>query len=208
MTHIEPTLLLNVDQILLPRSIDIVAPLTFSLYAGEGLAICGPNGVGKTTLLETIASLLSPKNGTIQLNGTVGYVQAIEGIQTNMTCLENFYIEALLCGKSKKDVTIWLEAYSDLYGLTTYLNKKVNTLSAGMSARLSIGLSMLATPKVLLLDESFNALDTASIDLMQKALLRHKQMGGALIFISHTSSDYSVLCEQVLSLPSGEVTRK
>lgn len=197
--------ILLMQNVLLSKKVDCRHLFNLALVKGEGLGVYGPNGAGKSTLLDSIAGIEPLQSGDRIVNGEIGYVLPITGIQEKMTCLENFYIEGFLCHKRKKEVDYWLIHHSHAYGIAEYLNKKVKDLSTGMRVRLMIALSMLKSPDLLLLDEAFNALDPKSVIQIKELLMKKKEEGLSLIFVSHQPQDFEGLCENLLELPSFEV---
>lgn len=196
---------LEIEDLVLNRKKLSLPPISFFLEKQTGLGIYGTNGSGKSTLLDTIAGVLPKKSGSVIINGKVGYAMQPEGFQENMTCLDNLYLEAAYAGLSKQVAKSRIETYSLECDLQDFLMKKVTDLSSGMKVRLMLAASFLIEPDLLLLDESFNALDEESIQKIKQILLKKKANGMSLIFVSHNKMHFDELCDSLLLFPSLEV---
>ena len=195
------TVLVTTNLLLNRKNID-TPPINLSLKKKAGLGIYGANGSGKSTLLDTLSGIILPKEGNVLVDGKIGYAMQPEGFQESMSCLDNLYLEASYAGLDKRTTRERIEKYSQACELTSFLNKKVNQLSTGMKVRLMLAASLLIEPHLLLLDESFNALDEESIQNIKSILINEKEKGMSLIFVSHNKEHFSGLCEQILYFPS------
>lgn len=193
--------ILEIEDLILTRTNQLTHPLNLILKKGNGLGIYGPNGSGKSTLLDTIAGILPQKNGNILINGKLGYAMQAEGFQENMTCLDCLRLEAIYAGLSKKIAKERISQYSKECAVDSFLSKKINQLSAGMKVRLMLTASLLVEPEILLLDESFNALDEESIIAIKEILKKQKEKGLSILFVSHNKDHFIELCESILYFP-------
>ncbi|WP_297075522.1 ATP-binding cassette domain-containing protein [uncultured Enterococcus sp.] len=194
-----------IDNLLLKRKSAIQKPLSFSLEAGKGLAIYGSNGSGKSTLLDTIAGVLPYKGGKIEINGVLGYVIHYGGFEEHLTCLDNLYLEARYAKMPKEKIDERIIFCSDRCGITPFLNTKIRKLSTGMRVRVMIAASLLVRPDILLMDESFNALDERSVYQIKQLLLEEKKNGLSLLVVSHRLSDFQDICERIFLFENNEV---
>lgn len=176
--------------------------LTISLNAGEGLGIFGPNGSGKSTLLDIIAGILPSKEAQIGLNGTLGYAMQKDGFHETLSCLDNLILEANYAQLPKNDIKARIAQCAQQCGVSSFLKVKVAKLSAGMRARLSLAASLICDPQVLLMDESFNALDEQSVIEIKDMLIQKKHEGLSIIFVTHNREEFNGLCEKILHFPS------
>ncbi|MDR1559469.1 MAG: ATP-binding cassette domain-containing protein [Clostridiales bacterium] len=179
-------------------------PLTFSLAPGEGVGIVGPNGCGKTTLLDIIAGIQKPDSGTVKLSGEVGYCMQNDGFMTSMTCRDTLLMEAAICGLRGKTASARVRLCAEICGVTSYMRKRVYQCSAGMRTRLSLAAALIPGPDVLLLDETFSALDQTSRGDVKRLLLEETRKGACLLLVSHNKDDFSGLCARLLRLPESE----
>lgn len=187
------------------RNNQLTSPLSLALRAGEGVGIFGPNGSGKSTFLDIVAGILPSKEARIQTATQIGYAMQKDGFHENLSCKDNLLLEANYAGVPKAKIKDTVEECASVCGAEHYLNKKVARLSAGMRARLAIAASLVCQPKILLMDESFNALDVASAKEIKGMLMQKKEEGLAFIFVSHDREEFTGLCEKVLYFPTLEV---
>lgn len=186
---------------------------TCTLEAGSALGITGPSGCGKTSLLKMISGLMSPKSAEVSI-GQVILTDTRKGIEVpldkrevamvfqdqalfpNMTIAQ--HIQFINKGVQESEVQGMLQRLQLDEQLYTFPNK----LSGGQKQRLAILLSLVACPKLLLLDEPFTALD----DLMRAeviALLKDyaEARNLPIILVSHQIQIVEQFCEQLIKLP-------
>lgn len=176
--------------------------LDFELGAGEALRVAGANGSGKTSLLRLLCGLALPSEGEVRWNGRsiqgqreafgrqLIYCGHASGVKEDLTAWENVAISARLAGKhcSRNDACRAL----DQLGLLDLADLSASALSQGQRRR--VGLARLArlahlgsapTPKLLILDEPFTALDQASVTLLCRLLEQHLAQGSMLVYTTH-----------------------
>ena len=186
-------------------SADLFKPVSFALGPGEGIAVYGHNGCGKTTLLDIIAGLQKADSGVCDVHTAIGYFMQNDGLQDMLSCKDNLMLEAAMCGFSGKAAQARALACAEAFGVTAFLNRRLSKCSAGMRARVSFAAAMLASPNLLLLDEAFGALDQATREAVRSLLFEWKRKGMAFVTVSHDKSDFTGLCERVLILPGSEI---
>ena len=180
-------------------------PVSFSLKAGEGLALSGRNGSGKTTLLDIIAGLRRPDNGSVHVSRPLGYVMQNDGLEGLLSCRDNLRYEAALCHLSAEESRQRIAHLAELCGVASFLSKRLSRCSAGMRQRVAFAAALMPTPKVLLLDEAFSSLDVASVAAMKEILISLMAEGACIIFASHISGETSDICQRTLLLPDSVI---
>lgn len=196
---------LILEQIQKRRGEEIFAPVSCLLYPGEGLGIFGYNGSGKTTLLDIIAGIERPTAGRCVVNGGVSYAMQHGGFQESLSFRDNLLAEAYLCGLRGARAAESARLVAARLEILPFWNKRYARGSSGMRGRLSVAAALLASPRILLLDEAFNFLDEQSAIQTHHALLAEKERGATLVMVSHDRADFNGLCERVLMLPSAEI---
>ncbi len=152
----------------------------FTLLPGAALILRGPNGVGKTTLLRTVAGLQPASGGHISgADDTIAYAGHSDGLKSMLTVTENLDFWASVFGRS--DIGAALDAF-DLRGLASRL---AGNLSAGQKRRLGLARLMVTGRPVWVLDEPTVSLDAASVGLFVAAVRGHLGQGGSAILATH-----------------------
>ncbi|WP_274364225.1 ABC-F family ATP-binding cassette domain-containing protein [Paenibacillus thermotolerans] len=171
----------------------------FDLRRGDSVALIGPNGIGKSTLLKALVGDMQPQTGTIRwgTNITIGYYdQEQTGLNPNNIVLEELWGEY----PQLEEVRIRTVLGNFLFSGDDVL-KKISTLSGGEKARVALAKLMLRNANVLILDEPTNHLDLVSKEVLESALLDYE---GTLLFISHDRYFLNRMAEQVFELrPDG-----
>ena len=174
-------MLLSVDNLSVSRGgISLFEGLNFNVSTGEFVLINGGNGVGKTSLLRSIAGLQPIDKGTIAIN-TDNFIFAgdANGIKTALTVLENLrFWSAIFGGKN-------LHEALEKFQLMQLKNRFAGKLSAGQKRRLSLARLLLTDRPIWLLDEPTVSLDKRSMQQFSKILKNHLEAGGAAVVATH-----------------------
>ena len=195
--------------------------LSLQVAQGEFVALFGPSGVGKTTLLRCLAGLEQPEQGSIKVRGDtwfdssnrinlapqqrqVGYMFQDYALFPNMTVYGNLAF-ALRKGADKKRVYDLL----DMMDLGELQHRKPNTLSGGQKQRVALARALASEPSLLLLDEPFSALDAQIRVRMHDELLRlQKHFGLTAIIVSHDVGEVYKLASRVMLMQSGAIVQQ
>jgi heme exporter protein A len=165
--------------------------LSFTMEAGESLAVTGANGAGKSTLLRILAGMLEPKAGTVTLHvdgeavadeahpRRVGLVAPYLGLYETLTARENlaFLARARRLPNADRRIDVVL----DRVGLTDRADDAVSAFSSGMQHRVKYAAALLAEPPLLLLDEPSVTLDEAGRTLVASIIDRQQDRGGLVV---------------------------
>ncbi|MGY0412816.1 ribosomal protection-like ABC-F family protein [Staphylococcus sp. mip270_02] len=171
--------------------------ITFEVTKGDHIAIIGPNGIGKSTLIKTIANIQNALNGTITTgaNLKIGYYDQKQAeFKSNKTILD--YLWDQYPTMNEKDIRAVLGRF--LF-VQEDVKKIINDLSGGEKARLQLALLMLERNNVLILDEPTNHLDIDSKEMLEQALANFK---GTILFVSHDRYFINELANKVYDLDS------
>ncbi len=190
----------------------VLAPVSFSLAAGEGLGIVGPNGSGKSTLLRLVAQVQRPDGGRILFQGRdvmgdrqflrrqLGYVPQGDQLAGDLTVKQQLKLWQAACGiPGGLD-----EAVMEQMGVTSMLPKPIAQLSGGMRQRVSIAMALLQRPQILVMDEATVGLDERYGQALLDWLERFMGQGGRLIWCTHRVRELERLCGRCLRLEDGQ----
>lgn len=165
----------------------LCSDLTFSATPGHCTLLRGPNGTGKTTLLMTLAGILTPMAGEIRFEGAeedervLHYCGHRNAIKPRLTVMENLDFWAEINGRTGRDVQDAL----DEVGLGPIADLDAGYLSAGQSRRLALARLLVTHRPLWLLDEPTAALDAQGHELVTRLIDRHLDMGGLVIAATH-----------------------
>ena len=158
----------------------VLSSIRFTLKPGQALVLQGPNGIGKTTLLRTIAGLQPPQSGQIEAPpDSMAYAAHADGIKPTLTVQENLAFWAAIFGL--KDTA----AAMAVMQLTPLHSRPAATLSAGQKRRLGLARLLVTGRKIWLLDEPTVSLDAASTALFTAMIGLHLGQGGSALIASH-----------------------
>lgn len=160
--------------------IPVLEGLDFSLRAGEALILRGPNGVGKTTVLRTVAGLQPPLAGKIGLEReAMAYAGHADGIKTTLTVRENLDFWADVFGTGD------IEAALAAFDLIPLAERAAGALSAGQKRRLGLARMVVTGRPVWVLDEPTVSLDAGAVALFAQAVRAHLAGGGMALMATH-----------------------
>lgn len=152
----------------------------FTLTAGQVLLLRGPNGIGKTTLLRTLAGLQPALEGEVlAAPDAITYGAHADGLKTTLTVSENLKFWAQVYGVA--DIAPALAAFN----LEDLTNRAAHNLSAGQKRRLGLARLLVTGRKIWALDEPTVSLDVASVALFAEAVRVHCEGGGAALIATH-----------------------
>ena len=194
-----------------------VDDLSFEVKDGEIFGLLGVNGAGKTTTFRMIMGLLDKTSGSITFNGKkidysvtdkLGFLTEERSLLTKLTVLEQAKFYGGLKGMSDKDIENRLDYLLEKLEITEYKNKKIKELSKGNSQKVQFIMSIINSPKLLILDEPFSGLDPINIELFKKLILELKSEGTSIIFSSHRMEHVEYFCESLVILVHGKTVLK
>ncbi|MFF5573831.1 ABC transporter ATP-binding protein [Streptomyces luteogriseus] len=184
--------------------------LTFSVNAGEGVAIIGTNGAGKTTLIRLVAGLLRPSGGEVRICGTpprrwgqvgrhIGYVQQAKDLPDGVSV--ETYVKHQL--KLRRADPGRYEELIALAELEQYRHQYVRSLSGGSQRKLHVICAVAHRPDLLILDEPTTGLDPTARETLLELLGSLKKDGVGVLFASHHRDELVALADSVVVLHQG-----
>jgi ABC-type polysaccharide/polyol phosphate transport system ATPase subunit len=176
------------------------------LEPGAGLALIGPTGSGKTSLLRVLAGVMPADEGQAEVSGRVGSLLATEvGLQALLTGREAAMLLGVLAGLSRSETQTAMKSLKERTRLGDAFDRPVYTYSEGMRARLHLAVIQEARPDVLLLDEVFEALDHEFRGIVEEHARHLRRRGGIVVAAGHDHHALQRICPRALWLDRGEV---
>ena len=183
-----------------------LTPISFSMDVRELVTVVGPSGCGKSTLLHIVGGLIQPTDGTVCIDGIpVHDAGADRGMVFQgytlfpwLTVRQNVQFGPKIRGKNRKEREAIADHFLDAVGLHGFRDHYPKALSGGMRQRVAIARALANSPRILLLDEPFGALDAQTRVIMQELLLdiRQKEQMTTL-FITHDIDEAVFLSDRI-----------
>ena len=190
------------------RVIDYVAlnDVSFTVDAGEVVAILGRNGAGKSTLLKILAGVLPATKGSSTVNGKIApMIELGAGFHPEMTGAENVLFYSALMGRDLKSVKQRIPGIGEWAGVSDHMGFPLRTFSSGMVARLAFSTATDEQAEVLLVDE---VLSVGDADFQNKSKARMESLiksGAAVVLVSHDMKSVRELADRAIWLENGTV---
>lgn len=182
--------------------------ISFDLYEGETLGIIGVNGAGKSTILKIIAGVTEPTSGEVQRYGRVtALLELGTGFNHEMTGYDNIYLNGTLVGMTDKEITLKINNIIDFSELGDYIYEPIKSYSSGMSMRLAFSIAIFSEPNILIVDEALSVGDAHFAAKCTRALKQRKEQNMSIIYVSHDLNSLKLLCDRVILLNHGKVTK-
>lgn len=194
----------------------VLSDISLELTKGEIFGLLGKNGAGKTTLIRILCGLIMPTGGSASICGyDINDSRAIKQVAgfssgdersffLRLSGHENLSFFGRLYALSEDRLSLRIEELSELLGFTSYLNKPMNQLSAGMKQTFSLARSLLHDPAVLFLDEPGKSLDPGAKERLQMQLKElSRDYGKTLFVVTHDSKIAEDLCDRLAVLKQG-----
>jgi len=180
--------------------------VSFTIGAGERVALVGHNGSGKTTLLRSIAGVYTPVSGSLHVQGTISSLFEISiGFDLEATGRENVYLRGLVMGMTRADLTERMDGIRDFSGLGDYLDLPVRTYSSGMLLRLAFAVVTSMQRDIVLMDEWLSVGD-AEFKVHAAARLREfVDRTAILILATHSNEQAEKFCNRRIELNRGRI---
>jgi len=178
----------------------------FTAHRGEIVGIVGRNGAGKSTLLKVISQVLKPTEGTATVRGRLAPILELgTGFDHELSGLENIYLNALLLGRSRREIDAQLDGIVDFSGLGDFVRAPIRNYSTGMLARLGFSIATAWFPDVLILDEVLSVGDASFTQKCVERLRRFHASGATVLMVSHNAQAIRDSCTRCLWLDAGQV---
>ena len=194
-----------------------VRDVSFHAEAGSILGLLGPNGAGKTTLLRMLSTALKPTAGTANFNGIdiienplevrkrIGFLSDDTGLYGRLTAREMIEYFGKLHGMEHKRLKERVNELFNLLDMTSFADKRNDSLSSGMKQKVSIARTLVHDPEVIIFDEPTTGLDVAAAEAILQFIESCKAEGKTVLFCTHHMHEVDSLCDRVVILHQGHL---
>lgn len=194
-----------------------VKGVSLHIAPGETYGLLGPNGAGKTTTISMIAGLLQADGGEVRVGGDLispkavgpkarmGLVPQDLAIYPDLTARENLSFFGRLYGMGKDDLKTQVSRVLEVVGLRDRADDLTKEFSGGMKRRLNIGIGLLHSPELLILDEPTVGVDPQSRNAILEAVEQLSGAGMAVLYTTHYMEEAERVCDRVGIIDQGEI---
>lgn len=201
-------------QVALPRQKDLQAKnllldvSKFELFSGDRVAITGPNGSGKTSLLRLMAGTYSPTRGMMIRQGEVSsFLDLSAGMSPNLTGYENLMLKFRLMGSSKAEAIQLTRESLQFAELEREAQKPLRHYSSGMKTRLAFSSLINLSADIILLDEWLSVGDVGFRTKAESALQDIIGRSKALVVATHSQKLIDSICNRVVEMEQGRIVK-
>jgi ABC-type polysaccharide/polyol phosphate transport system ATPase subunit len=180
--------------------------VTFTIRAGESVALVGRNGAGKTTLFRVLCGITHASQGRAIVNGRFATLIALgAGFNAERTGRENIFLNAAIQGVPPGEVKTFIEEIIAFSELGEFIDAPVKRYSSGMITRLGFSIAAHIFPDIIFVDEVLAVGDAAFQQKCMDRIMAMKAEGRTLMFVSHADGLVRSLCERSIWLHHGQV---
>ena len=195
-------------------STEAVKDVSFEVNPGEIFGLLGPNGSGKTTTIRIILDIYRQDSGSVSIldgpmneakKNHVGYLPEERGLYQDVQLERCLGYLATLKGLTQEQIADRLPGYLERFDLMDYKKKKLKEMSKGMQQKAQLIATLIHDPKVLIIDEPFNALDPVNTQLVKDLLREQREAGKTIIMSTHQMNQVETLCDRIVLIDKGNV---
>ena len=197
--------LLKISNLSVGFNDDLIQNISLEVHSGEIIAVLGQSGIGKTTLIRTIAGLVQPRQGSVELfmpvNGGLGYIPQRLGLIRHASVYHNVNLGARASlpwfkGNREERANRVVSAIAAM-GLEEKVNEPIRRLSGGQLRRVATARALAQQPELLLADEFLSELDHTTVDVVLDAVKTLTDAGNSLIMVEHHEENVEMIATRI-----------
>jgi teichoic acid transport system ATP-binding protein len=188
------------------REIEALKEVSFQVPHGKVMGVVGANGAGKSTLMRTVAGILPPTSGRVEVHGRVSTLLSLGvGFNRKLTGRQNVVLGGLAAGLTRSELAEKYDEIVDFAELEDFMDMPMRTYSSGMYGRLAFAVAVTMHPDILIIDE---ALSVGDARFRKKSFERMRQLCGedrTILLVSHALGSIEKLCDEAIWLDKGRI---
>lgn len=176
------------------------------IESGSTTGLIGRNGSGKSTMLKTMARVLTPNRGRVEVRGTVSPLLELgTGFHPELTGRENVFLGGSLLGQTRRDIQARYDGIVEFAGIESFMDIPVKNYSSGMYARLAFALAISVDPEILIVDEVLSVGDFEFQERCHDHIDRLRRDGRTIVLVSHDVETIRRLCARAVWVEQGTI---
>jgi lipopolysaccharide transport system ATP-binding protein/teichoic acid transport system ATP-binding protein len=188
------------------REIQALENVSFSVPEGKVMGVVGANGAGKSTLMRTVAGILPPTSGRVEVHGRVSTLLSLGvGFNRKLTGRQNVVLGGLAAGLTRAELAEKYDEIVEFAELEDFMDMPMRTYSSGMYGRLAFAVAVTMHPDILIIDE---ALSVGDARFRRKSFQRMRELCGedrTILLVSHALGSIEKLCDEAIWLDKGRI---
>ncbi len=188
------------------REIEAIKNVSFEVPHGKVMGVVGANGAGKSTLMRTVAGILPPTSGRVEVQGRVSTLLSLGvGFNRKLTGQENVVLGGLAAGLTRAELREKYDEIVEFAELEDFMDMPMRTYSSGMYGRLAFAVAVTMHPDILIIDEALSVGDARfrrkSFDKMRELCSEDR----TILLVSHALGSIEKLCDEAIWMDKGRM---
>lgn len=190
----------------------VIEDLSFEVNRGETFGLLGSNGSGKTTTIRALLGIYTPTAGRLLVEGRrydpavqsrLGYLPEERGLYKKEKVIDVMTYFGQLKGMSRGDAVSWSMSFLARVDLMSHARARLDKLSGGQQQKVQLGVTVMASPQLLILDEPTKGFDPVNRRLLLDIIEEQKRAGATVVMVTHQMEEVERLCDRILLLKDG-----
>jgi ABC-2 type transport system ATP-binding protein len=190
----------------------VINDLSFDIHAGETFGFLGSNGCGKTTTIRALLGIYRATAGILHINGRpfrpedghkLGYLPEERGLYKKESVIDVMVYFGRLKGFANHAAREWSMSYLERMSLADKAKSRIDKLSSGQQQKVQLGVTVMNSPELLILDEPTKGFDPVNRRLLMEIIEEQKKSGATVLMVTHQMEEVERLCDRVIFLKDG-----
>lgn len=180
--------------------------VSLQVKKGDAIAFIGRNGSGKSTLLKTIAGIIKPTRGTVQVKGSIApLIEISGGFDRSLSARENIFLAGAMHGHTRKYMKKRFDEIIEFAEIEKFVDVPLKNYSSGMVSRLGFALATCVNADIIIADEVLSVGDAKFRMKCEDSITKMLRGGTTILYVSHSASQVKKICRTAVWLEKGEI---